>query len=84
MTVFVKKIGGSVAVVIPNSVARDMALTEGTPLDISASLAGIVLRKQGLRPRRPLGGIVARITPGSYRRRSHEMSRDSAVGKEIG
>jgi len=84
MTVIVKKIGGSVAVVIPKSVAREMALTEGMPLDISAGPAGIVLRKQGLRPRRSLGGIVARITPGSYRRRTHQMSDDRPVGKEIG
>jgi AbrB family looped-hinge helix DNA binding protein len=84
MTVIVKKIGGSVAVVIPKSVARDMGLAEGTALDISATGAAIVMRKQGRRPRRPLSRIVAQIKPGSYRRRNRELSADRAVGKEIG
>jgi antitoxin component of MazEF toxin-antitoxin module len=83
MTVIVKKLGGSVAVVIPMAVAREMKLTEGTPLDMSTTPGGIVLRKQGRRPRRPIGALVAQIKPGSYRRRSRELSEDRPVGQEI-
>ena len=83
MTVTLKKIGGSVAVAIPKAVAREMELIEGMALEISTSLAGIVLRKQGVRPRRPMHEIAARIAPASYRRRNREMS-DREVGKEIG
>jgi antitoxin component of MazEF toxin-antitoxin module len=79
----VKKIGGSIAIVIPKSMAREMALTEGMPLDISRGSAGIILRKQRLRPRRSLGSIAARLSPASYRRRNREMSEDRPVGTGI-
>jgi AbrB family looped-hinge helix DNA binding protein len=86
MTVTVKKLGGSVAVVIPKAVAREMELTEGTPLEISGDADAIVLRKprRRRRPRRPLARIVAQIKPASYRRRSAELSADRSVGREIG
>jgi antitoxin component of MazEF toxin-antitoxin module len=83
MTVIVKKIGGSMAVVIPKALAGDMELIEGTPLEISASADGIFLRKQGRRPRRSLSKLMAEIDPASYRRRSREFSKDGPVGKEI-
>jgi antitoxin component of MazEF toxin-antitoxin module len=84
MTVVVKKIGGSVAIVIPKSVAREMQLSEGTCLDVSSSTTGIILRKQGRRPRRSLDQIATQIKPASYRRRSREMAQDHPIGKEIG
>ena len=83
MTVIVKKIGGSMAVVIPMAVARDMGLTEGTPLVVSGGDAAIVLRKRGRRPRRPLAKILAKIKPASYRRRARELSDDHPVGREV-
>jgi antitoxin component of MazEF toxin-antitoxin module len=83
MTIMVKKLGGSVAVVIPKALAQEMELVEGTPLDISVNAAGIVLRKQGRRPRRSLRGIVARIDPESYRRHSRELPEDRPVGREV-
>jgi antitoxin component of MazEF toxin-antitoxin module len=86
MTVVVKKIGGSVAVVIPKSVAREMELTEGTALELSAdsAAAAIIMRKRGRRPRRPLAQIVAQIKPASYRRHNRELlSQDRPVGKEL-
>lgn len=84
MTVLVKQIGGSVAVVIPKAVAREMELCDGTSLDISTSAGGILLRKQGRRPRRPLSRIIAEIKPASYRVRNHELLGDPPVGREIG
>ena len=82
MTVIVKKLGGSVAVVIPNAIAREMKLTEGTPLDLRAGAAGIVLEKKGRRPRRALKKIVAQIKPAHYRRHSSVLA-DRPVGREI-
>ena len=84
MTVIVKKIGGSVAVVIPKAVAREMELTEGTALQITASADEITLRRQRRRrSRRPLSRIVAKIKPASYRRRSRDLRNDGPVGKEL-
>ena len=83
MTVMVKKVGGSVAVLIPKAVARDLDLTEGTPLDISTTADAIVMRKRGRRPRRPLAQLVAQIKSASYRRRRRELGDDAPVGKEI-
>ena len=37
MTVTVKKVGGSVAVIIPKAMATEMELAEGTPLELSSS-----------------------------------------------
>jgi len=82
MTVTVKKLGGSMAVVIPKAVASEFELAEGTILDISANDASIVLRRQGRRPRRPIGQIVAQIKPASYRRH-RALANDPPVGREI-
>ena len=83
MTVTVKRVGGSMAVVIPAAVARDMELAEGTALDVSTTSDAIVLRRSGRRPRRPLAKVVAAIKPASYRRRRLELGQDAPVGKEI-
>jgi antitoxin component of MazEF toxin-antitoxin module len=83
MTVTVKKIGGSMAVIIPRTLAGAMELTEGTSLQISSNAEGILLRKQGSRPRRSLSMLVAQIKPASYRRRNREFSNDGPVGREI-
>jgi antitoxin component of MazEF toxin-antitoxin module len=81
MTVSVKRVGGSMAVVIPAAVARDMRLVEGTALDVSAAGDAIVLRRTSRRPRRSLAKIVAGIKPANYRRR-RELGQDPAVGRE--
>jgi antitoxin component of MazEF toxin-antitoxin module len=85
MTVNVRKIGGSVAVVIPRAVAREMGLSEGTTLNISGTADSIVMRKAGprRRPRRPVGQIVAKIKPASYGRRRAELGDDGPVGREV-
>ena len=46
MTVTIKKIGGSVAVLIPKSLAREMELTEGSALDISNTGESIAMRNR--------------------------------------
>jgi antitoxin component of MazEF toxin-antitoxin module len=83
MTVLVKKIGGSVAVVIPKTMAQEMGLVSGTSLDISADADAIVMRKAGRRPRRDLHKIIEQIKPASYRRRRRELGDDPPIGKEM-
>lgn len=82
MTVLVKKLGGSLAVVIPKAVACEAGLTEGTPVDVTATPGGVVLRKPGRRPRRPLSQLVSQLDPAAYRRRSHAFASDPPVGRE--
>lgn len=82
MTVIIKKIGGSVGVVIPRAVAREMDLAEGDALHLSATGSALVMRKQHPRPRRPLVEIVRQIKPASYRRRRRELGEDAPVGRE--
>ena len=82
MTVLVRQLGGSVAVMIPESVAREMKLTEGTVLEISAGGTRIVLRRQGRRARRSLKRLVAKINPSAYRRHGRELAADRPVGRE--
>jgi antitoxin component of MazEF toxin-antitoxin module len=83
MTVLVKKIGGSVAVVIPKAVANEMGLIDGTPLDITSNADSIVMRRRGKRQRRPIREIVSKIKPANYRRRSREFPDSAPVGKEF-
>lgn len=85
MTVTVKKVGGSVAVIIPREVAREMELAVGTALDVSTAGGAIVMRKQGRRrrARRPLAAIVSRISAANYRRRGRELGEDGPVGREV-
>jgi antitoxin component of MazEF toxin-antitoxin module len=83
MTVTVKKIGGSVAVLIPKAVARELELTEGTPLEVTTSAAGILLKKRtSRRARRPIAELIPQVSPASYRRRAREFAADRPVGKE--
>jgi len=86
MTVTVKQVGGSVAVVIPRALAWEMDLAAGTPLDISTADGAIVMRKsprQARRPRRPISEIVVGIKPASYRRRNREQAEPGPRGKEL-
>jgi AbrB family looped-hinge helix DNA binding protein len=84
MTVVVKKLGGSVAVVIPKGVAREMDLAEGTPLEISSTGDAIIMRKRtGRRPRRSMAQIVRGINASSYKRRTREQAERGPVGREI-
>jgi len=81
--VTIKKIGGSLAVFIPRSMARETKLTEGTTMDISAGVDSIVIRKVGGRPRRPIAQIVSQIKAGSYRRRRAELSQPSSGTEDL-
>jgi antitoxin ChpS len=83
MTVTVKKLGGSVAVVIPKAMAQELRLMEGTPLEVSTDGTTITMQRRRSRPRRPLGKLLAQIKPASYRRRRAEAWDDAPVGKEI-
>ncbi len=85
MTVIVKKLGGSVAIVIPKAVAREMELSEGTTLELSSSAQAMVIRKRvrRQRPRRPIAEIVAQIKPSSYRRHTREQAEHGPVGREF-
>jgi antitoxin MazE len=82
MTVIVRKLGGSLAVVVPKAMAQEMQLTDGTALDISTTDGALVMQRRGRRPRRPLSKIVSGIKASAYRRH-REISDDGPVGKEI-
>ena len=84
MTVTVKRIGGSLAVVIPRSVAAESGLAEGAPLDVTRTAAGILFRLAGRRPRRSIAAVAKQIDPAGYARRTADLSSDPAVGREVG
>jgi len=83
MTILVKKIGGSVAVVIPKAMARAMRLADGTPLELAQNAGVMTLRPSAARPRRSLRNIVKQINPASYQRHHRELGETMPVGKEI-
>jgi antitoxin component of MazEF toxin-antitoxin module len=83
MTVTVKKLGGSVAVVIPKAIASEMLLVEGTSLEVIGTADAIVMRKSRRRPRRSLRSIMKAIDPAAYARRRRTLVGDKPVGKEL-
>jgi antitoxin component of MazEF toxin-antitoxin module len=83
MTVTIKKVGGSLAVFIPRSMARDTKLTEGALMDISSDVDSIVIRRKSGRTRRPIAKVVSQIKTANYSKRRVEMLNDGPVGKEI-
>lgn len=83
MTVTLKKVGGSVAVLIPKLVAKELGLAEGTALELSTTADTLVMRKRSRRPRRPIAEIAARMRRADYRKRSREFAQDVPVGREV-
>lgn len=82
MTVTVKTVRGSIAVVLPKAIALEMELAEGTALEISTTADAIVMRPRGRRRRRPLARLIAQINSANYRRRGGELGKDPPVGNE--
>ena len=83
MMVTVKRIGGSLAVVIPKVMAIESGVAEGTPLDVTRTPAGLLFRHPGRRPRRSTAAVAAAVDPASYARRSAELLADPGVGREV-
>src|SRR5262245_50010129 len=61
MTVTLKKVGGSIAMIIPKAIAQELDLRDGTAMSLTSESDSIVLRRPGRRPRRPLAEIVNKI-----------------------
>lgn len=83
MLATVKKIGGSVAIVIPKSMAAHNQLSPGVAVDLTQGEDGIVVRKPRGRVRRSINDIVKEIDPTAYARRRRELALDHPLGKEI-
>lgn len=83
MLATIKKLGGSVAIVIPKGMAAENDLAPGTAVDLSQSEDGILIRKPRRRVRRPIEDIVREIDPAAYERRRREAASDRPVGREI-
>ena len=86
MTVTLKKIGGSVGVLIPKSLAQDLSLVEGTTLEITSDNGSLRMRKKARRPRRSMTKLVAQMKSAKFKRALEEhrnLVNDPPVGKEI-
>lgn len=82
MTVTVKKIGGSVAIVVPKSIAVDFGLKQGEKVELSRDNDTLVLRRSRRRARRPIDELIAQMDPEAYARHDRELN-DRPVGREI-
>lgn len=81
MTVTLKKVGGSVAMIIPKVIANEMGLREGTAMSVTARADEIILRKPGRRARRRLEDVIGQIDPAAYRRH-RKFLNEAPVGRE--
>jgi len=76
-TTQIAKWGNSLGVRLPKSVAREVQLDEGDPVDVSVRNGAIVIRPS--RPAYSLDQLVAKITP---RNRHRETDWNEPVGHE--
>ena len=83
MLATVKKIGGSVAIVIPKSMAAQNQLSPGASVDLSQGEDGIIVRRPRGNVRRSINDIVKEIDSAAYARRRQELALDHPLGKEI-
>ena len=83
MLATVKKLGGSVAIVIPRGMAAHNQLAPGTAVDLSQGEDGILIRKPRGRIRRSINEIVREINPAAYARHRQDVASDRPVGKEL-
>jgi antitoxin component of MazEF toxin-antitoxin module len=83
MTAIVKKLGGSLALVIPKALAREAGLNEGAAVEVTAGEGTLVVRRQGRRPRRPLSTLMGEMKPAAYKRRRRELPDGGPVGREV-
>lgn len=74
------KWGNSLALRIPNSVAREAAVTEGKPVEISVDDGRIIITPIEREPRFSLDDLVAGIT---RENRHEEIDTGPAVGNEF-
>lgn len=74
------KWGNSLALRIPNAVAREAAVTDGRPVDISVDRGRIVITPLDQMPRYSLDELVAGITKEN---RHEEIDTGPAVGNEF-
>lgn len=82
MVATVKKIGGSVAVIIPKAIASGMGLGPGTSVDVVQEDDTIVLRRSSKRNRTPIVELVRQIDADAYARHRQEWN-ERPVGKEV-
>lgn len=80
--VTVKRVGGSLAVIIPRAIAAESGLAEGASLDVSRTAAGILFRHPGRRQRRSTAAIARQLNSASYARRKAELAKDMPVGRD--
>jgi antitoxin component of MazEF toxin-antitoxin module len=86
MTVTVKKIGGSVGVLIPKALADDLALVAGTTLEITSDEGSLLMRKKARRSRRSMAKLVAQMKSAEFKKAVQEhraLVNDPPVGKEF-
>ncbi len=81
MLATVKKLGGSVAIVIPKGVAEQNQLSPGSTVDLTTVDGGFVVRRVR-RKRRAIEDIAAAIDPVVYADRRRELKQDRPVGRE--
>ena len=82
MLATVKRLGGSVAIVIPKGLAEQNQLSHGSTVDLTTVEGGFVVRR-ARRKRRPIEDIAEAIDPAIYADRRRELKRDRPVGREV-
>jgi antitoxin component of MazEF toxin-antitoxin module len=83
MLATVRKLGGSVAIVIPKGMAISFQLAPGTTVDLTEGETGIIVRRARYRKRRAIDELVGEINSSAYARHRKQLAVDKPVGKEV-
>lgn len=83
MVTKIKKIGGSVGLVIPKAVAAEMRFVSGTAVEVTASPEGMIVKRPGRRPRRPIKDVIKGMKRSNYTKAVHAQLDGPPVGREF-
>jgi len=81
MTATIKKIGGSLAIIIPKPMAD--GLRAGESIDLTEHGGGILVMPKRRRAKRAIQDVVKDIDSKDYARLREEFDNDAPVGREI-
>lgn len=81
MTATLKKIGGSLAVIIPKPLAEGMSA--GDQIELTERPDGILIVRKGRRAKRPIEQILAGLDPAVHANRAKALENDPPVGREV-
>jgi antitoxin component of MazEF toxin-antitoxin module len=83
MTGTIKRVGGSLAIIIPKPLADQQGFSAGESIELTEQADGLLLRRCRKALRRPMSEIAKAIDPKAYAEQNKALLADRPVGREV-